>query len=295
MKKGSFSAVIRGRKLRTETLFLWPSLVGVSVFYLVPFLVVVAYSFVNNPVDMKFVGFQNYRSLLAAQAFRLAAKNTLTFSAVAVPLAVLLSLGLALMMERSIPGKSKLRTMLLSPMTVPVASVVLIWQVLFAKTGPVSEFFTFFGAGEIDWLQSGYAQMVVVLLFLWRNLGYNMIIFLAALSNVPKDLLEVARVEHASPWFTFVQVKLRFLSPTILFVTILSLINSFKIFREVHLLSGDYSSDGLYFLQHFMNNTFETLDYQKLATAAVMMAIFVIAIITILFISDNFLGKDVEG
>lgn len=284
-----------GKRSRPEMLFLLPSLVGVAAFYLIPFLVVIAYSFVNNPVQMQFVGFQNYHTLLAGKAFRLAAKNTLTFSAMAVPLAVVFSLGLALMMEQRIPGKSKLRTMLLSPMTVPVASVVLIWQVVFAKTGPVSEFCSLFGMGEIDWLQSEYAQLVVALLFLWRNLGYNMILFLAALSNVPKDLLEVANVERASPLFTFIQVKLRFLSPTILFVTILSLINSFKVFREVHLLAGDYSSDGLYFMQHFMNNTFETLDYQKLATAAVLMAIVVIVFIALLFVGDSRLGKDVEG
>lgn len=285
----------RKKRFRPEILFLVPSLVGVAVFYLIPFVVVIVYSFVDDPIHMQFVGLDNYQNLIGGKAFQLAAKNTASFSALAVPLAVILSLCLAMMIEKRIPGKSKLRTMLLSPLTVPVASVVLIWQVLFSKSGPISEVVLLFGGNKTDWLQSPYAQLVIVLLFLWRNLGYNMILFSAALSNVPKDLLEVALVERASTWFTFWQVKLRFISPTILFVTILSLINSFKIFREVHLLSGDYSGNGLYFLQHFMNNTFATLDYQKLATAAVLMALVVVTIIVILFIGDSYLGKDVEG
>lgn len=122
-----------------------------------------------------------------------------------------------------------------------------------------------------------------------------MILFMAALSNIPRDLLEVADMEGASPWFKFVQVKLRFLSPTILFVTILSLINSFKVFREVYLLTGDYPYGGLYMLQHFMNNTFRSLDYQKLASAAIVMAIAMVIIIGVLFIIENKFGKDVEG
>ncbi len=85
------------------------------------------------------------------------------------------------------------------------------------------------------------------------------------------------------------------MSPTILFVTILSLISSFKVFREVYLLTGDYPYEGLYTLQHFMNNTFKSLDYQKLSAAAVIMAIAMVIIIAALFIAENRFGKDVEG
>ena len=87
---------------------------------------------------------------------------------------------------------------------------------------------------------------------------------------------------------------MRYLSPTIFFVSILSLINSFKIFREVYLLTGGYPYGNIYFLQHFMNNQFESLDYQKLSTAAVIMCIFMILIIGILFVVENKFGKEVE-
>jgi multiple sugar transport system permease protein len=202
---------------------------------------------------------------------------------------------LALMLECRIPGKSQFRTFFLSPMMVPVASVVLIWQVLFNYNGTVNEFIMLFGAERIDWLQSDNSMIVVLLLFLWKNLGYFMILFMAGLANIPKALLEVCDVEGASAAYKFFNIKLRYLSPTVLFVTILSLINSFKVFREVYLLTGDYPYESLYMLQHFMNNTFRSLDYQKLSAAAVVMALVMVVLIALLFWIEDAFGKDVEG
>lgn len=275
--------------------FLTPSLLGVGIFFILPFGVVVYYSLIDGVGSRNFVFLQNFINLFQNSAFRLAAKNTLTFSLMAVPLAVVLSIALALMLECRIPLKSQFRTFFLSPMMVPVASVVLIWQVLFNNNGTVNEFLMIFGADKIDWLQSGYCQIVVLILFLWKNLGYNMILFMAALANIPKELLEVADVEGASASYKFFNIKLRYLSPTVLFVTILSLINSFKVFREVYLLTGDYPYEKLYMLQHFMNNTFRSLDYQKLSAAAVIMAIVMVFIIALLFKAEDWFGKDVEG
>lgn len=276
-------------------MFLAPSVLGVTAFFIVPFGVVVYYSVIDGVSSAKFVFLDNFIKLFQNSAFLLAAKNTLSFSVIAVPLAVVLALALALMLESRIPMKSEFRTFFLSPMMVPVASVVLIWQVLFNYNGTVNEFLMLFGEDKIDWLLSDHAQFVVILLFLWKNLGYNMILFMASLANIPKELLEVADVEGAGELYKFFAIKLRYLSPTVLFVTILSLINSFKVFREVYLLTGDYPYETLYMLQHFMNNTFRSLDYQKLSAAAVVMAIVMVIIIAILFAVEDWFGKDVEG
>lgn len=275
--------------------FLSPSLLGVCVFFIVPFGVVVYYSLIDGVGSRNFVFLDNFVKLFHNSAFLLAAKNTLTFSAWAVPLAVALSMLLALMLEARIPLKSQFRTFFLSPMMVPVASVVLIWQVLFNYNGTINEFLLLFGADKIDWLQSAHSQAVVIILFLWKNLGYFMILFMAGLANIPKELLEVADVEGAGEMYKFFAIKLRYLSPTVLFVTILSLINSFKVFREVYLLTGDYPYETLYMLQHFMNNTFKSLDYQKLSAAAVVMALVMIVLIALLFRAEDWFGKDVEG
>ena len=275
--------------------FLSPSLIGVGVFFIVPFGVVVYYSMIDGVGSRNFVFLENFIKLFQNSAFIMAAKNTLQFSAIAVPLAVILAIVLALMLECRIPMKSQFRTFFLSPMMVPVASVVLIWQVLFNYNGTINEFLALFDIAKIDWLQSDHCQAVVIILFLWKNLGYNMILFMAGLANIPKELLEVADVEGASEWYKFFAIKLRYLSPTVLFVTILSLINSFKVFREVYLLTGDSPYEKLYMLQHFMNNTFKSLDYQKLSAAAVVMALVMVVLIALLFYAEDKFGKDVEG
>lgn len=277
---------------RKSALFLAPSVTGVSLFFVLPFLVVIFYSVVNNPIQHKFVFLKNYINVWNNAAFRLAAGNTLKFSLIAVPLVVILSMALAFALDAAVPFKSQIRTLFLSPMMVPIASVVLIWQVLFHYNGVVNEFVKFFGGRQIDWFKSDYAQIVLVILFVWKNLGYNMILFMAAISNIPKEIVEVAQLERAKKWQIFLYIKTRYLSSTILFVTILSLINSFKVFREVYLLTGDYPYDSLYLLQHFMNNTFNSLDYQKLSAAAIIMSLVMIVIIGLLFVVENYYGKD---
>ncbi len=275
-------------------LCLIPSIVGVLIFFIIPFIVIIYYSMVDNPISKDFVFLDNYINVLKNNAFKKAAMNTFTFSIISVPLAVVLSMLLAMLLDSKIPFVSQFRTSFLCPMMVPVASVVLIWQVIFHYNGALNDFLSNFGADKIDWLKSEMGQIVVVVLFLWKNLGYNMILFLSALNNIPNDVLEVATLEGAGAMYKFFRIKLRYLSPTILFVTVLSLINSFKVFREVYLLTGDYPYDSLYMLQHFMNNTFRNIDYQKLSSAAILMAIVMIAIIGALFIAENKFGEDVE-
>lgn len=282
------------RSRRKSNLFLIPSVLGVFIFFVVPFCVVVYYSFIDNVNNKEFVFLDNFKYVLQNEAFKMAALNTLKFTITAVPLAVILSLLMANLMMSQMPGRSKFRTLFLSPLMVPIASIVLIFQVLFHYNGVVNDFISIFGVSNIDWFKSKYAPIIIVILFLWKNLGYNMVLFMAALGNVPKSILEVARLDCSSSVKIFFKVKLRYLSPTILFVTVLSVINSFKVFREVYLLTGDYPYESLYMLQHFMNNTFASLDYQKMSAAAVIMFDVMAVIIGILFVIENRYGKDVE-
>lgn len=284
----------RRRARLSSACFLAPSFLGVLMFFVVPFGVVIYYSLVNNPVSKTFVGLENYTKLLQNAAFQQAAKNTLLFSCIAVPLALVLSLGLAILLEKNIPMKSQFRTFFLSPLVVPVASVVLIWQVIFHYNGALNGILLDMGKEPVDWLESNWSYLVIVVLYLWKNLGYNMVLFMAALSNIPREPLEAAAIDGASEAGRFFRIKLRYLSPSIFFVLIISLINSFKVFREIYLLTGDYPYETLYMLQHFMNNTFRSLDYQKLSAAAVIMFIVMIVVIGILFFVEGRLGKDLE-
>ena len=284
----------RLREMRRTRWFFMPSLIGVSIFFLVPFLVVIYYSMVDNPVSGNFVGLSNFVALLRNMAFRRAAVNTATFSLIAVPLAVIIPLLIAILLMQKIPMKSLFRTVLISPLMVPIASIVLIWEVLFHNNGVVNEWILALGGTAIDWFKSDFSQLTIVILYLWKNVGYNMILFMAALAGIPKDITEAAALDGASGPQTFFRIKVPYLSSTILFVTILSVINSFKVFREVYLLTGDYPYDSLYLLQHFMNNMFKSLDYQKLSSAAILMGIVMVLIIGLLFWIDRKLGKDIE-
>ncbi len=294
LEEGLDNGYHTSRHSRLSWLFILPSLAGVCLFFFLPFLVVIFYSFVNNPVQHRFVGFANYIRAAGNAAFLLAAGNTLKFTAISVPLAVLLSLGLAVMMDTKIPFRSAFRTAFLTPMMVPVASVILIWEVLFHYHGLANDLIGIFGAGPVDWMKSEYAPIVIATLFQWKNLGYNMILFMAGLASIPRDILEVARLESASSLQIFLLIKLRYLSSTIVFVTIMSVINSFKVFREIYLMTGNYPYDSLYMLQHFMNNTFNSLDYQKLSAAAILMSLIMIVIIAVMFKAENRISRDLE-
>lgn len=279
---------------RVSGLFLAPSLIGVLTFFVLPFLVVIFYSFVNNPIAKRFVGFQNYINVINNSAFRTAVGNTLMFSVIAVPLAVVLGLLLAMLLDSGITMRSQLRSAFLTPLMVPIASIVLIFQVLFDYNGVVNEWIISAGGERIDWLKSSAGILVIILLFLWKNLGYNMILFLSAFGNIPKDVVEVAQLDGANRFQIFWHVKLRYLSPMLVFSTILSIINSFKVFREVYLLTGEYPVGTLYMLQHYMNNTFASADYQKLSTAAIYMSLVMIVIIGAMLLFENWYGKDIE-
>ena len=297
-EKAKRSRLVLSRRERRErfgtSFFMIPSIAGVLAFFILPFLVVIYYSLIDDTATGEFVGLFNFTELFRNSAFRMALKNTGVFSLTAVPLVVILSLALAVLLDANVPYKSTFRTIFLSPMIVPAASVILIWQVLFDFNGVVNDVIAVFGADPVEWLKSDSGYIVVVLLFLWKNIGYNMIMFMSALTNVPRDILEVAMLDGCGPLRRFFTIKLRYLSSTISFVTIMSLINSFKVFREVYLLTGDYPFDSMYTLQHFMNNTFRTFAYQKLSAAAIILALAMIVIIGILLWIDDRAGRGIE-
>ena len=159
-------------------LFLSPSLVGVLIFFILPFVVIAYYSVIDSPGNPEFVWLKNYSLLMRNSAFCLAAKNTFFFSITAIPMSVIVSLVLALILEQRIPGRSLFSTMFLSPMMVPVISIVLIWNIVFNYNGLLNEALSILGGDKTDWLNSSYCQLVIVFLYLWKYIGYYSILFL---------------------------------------------------------------------------------------------------------------------
>lgn len=296
MKKEKKQVNKREKSERLKTsLFIMPGFIGVAAFFLLPFFIVIYYSLIDNPINAEFVWFDNFISLLNNSSFKLAAKNTVLFTSLALPLAIIIPLLLASILMNKIPGKSFFRTVLISPLMVPTASVILIFEVIFNYNGALNAALAPFGVEAIDWMRGEFSRYIVILLYLWKNVGYNMILFMAAIAAIPKDMLDASSIDGASGMCTFFKIKLPYLSSTILFVGLLSLINSFKVFREVYLLTGNYPNENLYMLQHFMNNTFQRLDYQKMSSAAIIMCIVMIAIISLMMWIDAKFGKDLES
>lgn len=265
----------RGRRKLTGLLFVLPHLTGVLLFYLIPFLDVVRRSFVR--FDGSFFGLGNYRNVLSNEAFLLAARNTFRFTAVCIPLLFVLAFALALLLRRAGARAGRYKSALLLPFAVPAASVVLLWRVLFDTKGLLNGLFDALGATGCDWMNTGSAFYVLVGSYLWKNTGYVVILFLAALSQVPETLYEAARMDGAGRRAIFRYITLPCIRNASYTIFVLSLLNSFKVFREAYLVAGSYPQEDIYLLQHVFNNWFLNMDVDKMAAGAVLLALVVSA------------------
>lgn len=259
--------------------FFLPHFVGVVCFFLLPMVRVVAGSFLSA-VGSRWVGLANYQAVLRNGAFRIAAANTGRFLLVCLPLLLGLSLALALGMKKLFCGG--MRTALLLPMAVPAASVVLVWKVLFHEQGLLNHGLTALGLESVSWMDSGAAFWMLVLSYLWKNLGYTLVLWTAGLAGIPDSVYEAAQVDGASAWQTFWHITLPNLRPAAYSITVLSLLNSFKVFREAWLVAGDYPHESMYLMQHLYNNWFRELDFDKISAACVLTSAAVLVLIGLL-------------
>ena len=265
----------------TALTFLAPSLVGISIFFLIPFIDTIRRSFYDVR-GVNFIGFTSYASVINNAAFRLAAANTARFVAVCIPLLMIISLATALLLRSVKPLGKAFKTTYLLPMAVPVASIVLLWQALFNEGGLANAVLVHVGLQPIEFMDSGAAFWVLVFTYLWKNNGYNMILWLAGLDGISETLYEAAHVDGAGAWQSFRHITLPCLLPTIGLVSILSLLNSFRVFREAYLVAGAYPHDSMYLLQHLFNNWFQNLDISRLSAAATMLAVVLLVAILLM-------------
>lgn len=271
-KKGSWKGL----------LFVLPSLAGVSLFWLIPSMDVVRRSFFGA-VSGEFTGLKNYVTVFENRAFRLAAMNTLRFFLVCIPLLVGLSLLIAVVLTRQKKMLQLLKSAFLLPMAIPVASVVLLWKLLFHKKGILNGILACLSLPALDWMNTDASFYVLVASYLWRNLGYDMILWMAGLAAIPGALYEAARVDGAGEWKCFWSITLPNLLPSFFTITVLSLLNAFKVFREAYLVAGDYPQEKMYLLQHLFNNWYRELSLDKMSAAAVVTGTVILGLILLLW------------
>ncbi len=265
----------------TAWAFLLPNLAGVLIFTLIPMARVLVGSF-QNAIAGKWVGLQSYMAVLNNAAFQKALQNTGRFTAVCVPMLVGLSLVLSALLHSMYRKSSLFEGAFLMPMAVPAASVVLVWKVFFHSNGLINAAIESLGGTGVDWMGSGAAFWMLVISYLWKNLGYTMVLWTAGLDGIPENIYEAARVDGATGLQTFLYVTLPNLRGTAYTILVLSLLNTFKVFREAWLAAGDYPQESMYLLQHLYNNWFRSLDYDKIAAASVMTSAVVFLLIGLL-------------
>ena len=263
-----------GRLARKAYLFLLPSLAGTAVFVLLPYVDVVRRSFFEA-AGGRFVAMQNYVTVVGNSAFRLASFNTLRFLVICVPLLVLVSLFCSMLIAGLKEEGTVFKTSLLVPLAIPVASIVLLWKLFFHPQGMVNQITALFGMAGGDWINGDTAFGVLVFTYVWKNLGYDVVLWVAGLAAISDELYEAARVDGAGIVARFLYVTLPGLSKTAFLVVSLSVFNSFKVFREAYLIAGEYPHESIYMLQHLFNHWFVTLDIQKMSAASVLLLLVV--------------------
>ena len=270
-------------KKKSVLLFLLPGLCMLLIFYIIPFFSGIGYSLMDGSYKNEFVGLKNYREIWQNSMFLLGLKNTMELSLICAPLLWILSFLLASALASIKPFGGFFRSSVLLPYLTPSSAILLVWLVLFDYGGPVNRALAAMGAERVMWLSSGALRVPVVLMFLWKNLGFCLIIFLAALQSVPQPLYEYATLEGAGFMTRAFRVTLPLVTPTAFLVFVLAWINAFKIFKEVYFIAGAYPDYSVYTLQNYMNNMFQKLNYQNVTAAAYSFGLIVFAIFGVLF------------
>ena len=268
------------RSAREGLLLILPLAAGCGLFYAVPFLMVLQNSLQRGTGrSREYVGIETYRSMLHSSVFRLAFGNTLKFLVVALPLIILLSYAIALLLKSHAKKHETLKSVLLLPYVMPVVGTVLLVELLFSETGIINRGLYTLGLPMADWLHSKSAFWVVVLLYLWKNTGYSVILLLSGLITIPEDHYAAASLDGATAWQQLRYITMPQMWYSVFFAAVFSLINAFKCFREIFLIGGTHPDQSIYMLQHFINNAFDKLNYPKLAVASVLLLL----VLTVLF------------
>ncbi len=277
----------RSKRRLSFLLFLLPSLSGVTVFVLLPFLDVVKRS-MQTAVTGMFTGVKNYGVIFHNQAFLLAVGNTLRFTLVCIPLLVLLGLLIAFPLS-GFRSAGLLKSVYLFPLAMPTATVVLVWKMVFYRQGflnlaltRLGELTGLWGAVRVDYLSTGASFWVLVASYLWKNTGYTVVLWLAGILSIPREYIEAAKVDGAGRWKCIRYIMLPNLKGSFYTIVVLSFLNSFKIYREAYLVAGSYPQEDIYLLQHLFNNWFVNMEFDKMAAAAVCVGAVLLAAILVL-------------
>ncbi len=264
--------------------FILPSLIGIVLFYIVPYIMCIQRSLF---IGENFVGIQNYVELFNNNTFLLALKNTGVFTVLAIPLLMIISFAIAWFLNSFNKISSFFKSSLLFPVIIPVASLICVWQLMFDDYGAINGLLNYLGLSTIDFFNSEYSMLMIILIYIWKYCGFCTIVFTAALANVSLTYYESARLDGANTFQIIRKITLPNIMPTTFFVFIIEIIYSFKIFREVFSIFGNYPNENVYFLQNFINNNYYNLNYPRLSSASIILSVFIILMLIVFYFFER--------
>lgn len=256
------SAVGRKSEARAGWAMSAPALAAITIFFVIPAVASLVLSFTDFDIyaladlsNLRFVGFQNYERLVENPLFWKAMGNTLWFVALGVPFVVALSLFAAMLVNsRWLKWRPVWRVALFAPYVTTLVATAVVWRyLLHTRYGLVNYLLSLFGIAPIDWLGDPHASLPAILIFVgWKTFGYNMIIFLAALQTVPRELEEAARIDGAGWWMRLRHVTLPAIAPTVLLVSILTVAAMFQLFAEPYVMTQGGPAQSTVTILYFM-------------------------------------------
>ena len=233
--------------------FVAPALTLIGLFFFLPVAASLLLSFTDFDIyalgrldRLRFIGLENYRRLLNDPMFWTALKNTLYFVVVGGPLSVLVSLGAALLVNHRLTRfQGVFRTLLFLPVVTTLVAVGVVWRYLYhPRYGFLNYVLGLAGLPPIDWLgDPDWAMPAIILMAVWKNFGFNMVVFIAGLQSIPRRLYEAAEIDGANGWAQFRYITLPMLAPTFLFVTVITVIGYFQLFAEPYVMTQGGPAD----------------------------------------------------
>lgn len=266
--------------------FILPNFIGFFIFTFIPvmFSLILSFSHWDGFNPMKFAGFDNFIDIFKDRVFRGAIWKTAYFSIFTVLFSMLASLGLALLLNQKIKARGIFRCALFFPYVASVVAISVVWNAMLQPDyGPINELLKFIGiASPPRWLASTtWVIPGLILVNVWRNMGYFMIIYLSGLQSIDESLYEAAQIDGAKGWTLFKKITWPLLSPSTFFVVMMLIINSFKVLDLVYLMTnGGPGTSSTMLSQYIYNQAFISWDYGK-SSAAAMILFVIVSLLTV--------------
>lgn len=279
---------LKRKNTLTALSFIAPNFIGFFLFTLVPvvFSLILAFMEWDSFSSPEFVGMKNFSKMLGDDTFWISLKNTFLYTIGVVPLTLVCSLGLAILLNKKVRGMKFFRTAFFFPYVTSLVAIAVVWNMLFHPTmGPINQFLKFFIENPPGWTSSSYwALTAIIIVSVWRGMGYYMILYLAGLQSVPKELYEAASIDGANKWQQFRNVTLPSLRPTTFFVSIMLVINCFKIFDLVQVMTAGGPGRATNVLVYqIYNEAFVKFNFGYASAIAMVLFVIVLGITVIQF------------